>query len=627
MISPTPKVKPPKQPQRNTKPPRDWKIIDGIAFDSAWPDVTCILGLFRFAPQLEQDPFSWPFPQDDPKRSYTGTGRYQHFRQFCQLAFPHTFEFQDWSARATEDFCSNEQTAICGCTTSSKSTSAGLYGLTFYLCNTAQTAVIIVSNTIKGAKMRIWKSVSAYFSEFVRKTGYNESRMLGSPVPSICPLLANSQRDEGHGIHIIGVGEGDLETQINKVKGFHAKRILLIGDETDSITQAVPDSRANLRSGTKEFQCIWLGNRPSMFNPLGKLMEPSPGKPVTVSHKSWLSTTGVKCLRFDAWDSPNLRDNNKWTGIVRQCDIDSAVRDAGSPNAPIIWIMYRGLEPPEGADNTICSEAMISRFRCRDKVKWHSSFITSAMLDPGFGGDPCIYRTFKRGLSLNLEETDHSLLKLRVMLDEVIQIPINADDPNNPAEYQIARKVQELNQSRSIPPDEFVIASTGTGRGAAAVLKREYSQLIHTCEEGGAPSDSITSDQDPTPAKERYDRRITELCFSIKLFIEADMIRGLDEKTAAQLCSRLHDLKGRKISVEKKEDMKSRGIPSPNEMDALAAGIDLLRQEKQINAAIVTTTTQAATQSFEKAARELDFDSDENSYSDSYALESEDAMF
>ena len=45
---------------------------------------------------------------------------------------------------------------------------------------------------------------------------------------------------------------------------------------------------------------------PSLFNPLGKMMQPELGKPVTLAHKEWTAHGGVFCLRFDAFDSPNF---------------------------------------------------------------------------------------------------------------------------------------------------------------------------------------------------------------------------------------------------------------------------------------------------------------------------------
>ncbi len=569
------------------------RTIDGVRFPDFWPDITCLLWLFRNAPTLSKNPFAWSCfgqPADQP---WTGTGRFKYAKIIDQAYFQKSFEYHDWSEAATDSFCSYEQTAITGCGGSSKSTSAGAYAWKFYQCDPLRTAVLIASTTYAAAKKRIWKNVSGFYSDFCRQTGYRQSTMVGNPAPSICPLREDAhgvmKRDTAYGIHVIAVAQGELQKGIDSMKGFHPERLLFIADEVDACSPALIDVQDNLRIGCEEYQAIWLGNDPSLFNPLGKLMEPGKGQTITLGHKDWTSTQGIHCLRFDGYDSPNIRDNNKWKGIIRQQDIDAITRNGVQANTPMAWIMVRGLHPPEGSDDTVVSEAMLLRFHTSERVTWQRGYTLSASLDPGFGGDPCSYRTFKRGLDVSGIT--------RVEIDEVIEIPIVANDPGNPAEYQIAHKVMELSKARSIPPEEFIAGTTGIGRGVGAVLQREWSPRVNLCEEGGACSDLIVSEETPRPAKELYDRRVTELWFSIREFVEADMIRNLDPATAIQLQGRKHETKGtgagKRISLEKKTDMKDRGLSSPNEADALAFYIDLLRS-KGVNASVSSPVKEAA---------------------------------
>lgn len=593
------------------------KIIDGVFFPQEWPDLACLFWMFKHAPTLQQRDVVWSIDDkpviEVPLGTYTGLGRFTYSKLIAQMLFPKMMEWHDWSERAVQTFCENEQTAISGCGGSSKSTSGGLYGWQFYQCDPLNSAVLIVSTTLDSAKKRIWKNINIFYSEFVRLTGCKDSSIVGNPRPSICPLIKTSgefKRDTALGLHVIAVAKGELEKGIASMKGFHPRRLLIITDEADSVSQAVVDVRANLRIGTEEFQTIDLGNDPQLFNPLGQQMEPEKGKMVGLEHTEWTSITGIKCLRFDGYDSPNIRDENKWTGIIRQSDINKITKNGEHADSAMAYIMVRGIHPPEGADETVISQATIARFNCKDRVTWSRGFIVSAMCDSGFGGDPCIYRTFKRGNDISGV--------FRVELDERIEIPIVASDKLNPAEYQLAQKCKELSLARSIPPEEFIIGSTGTGRGAAAVLQREWSPRIQTVDEGGACSDMIVSDEDPRPAKEIYDRKVTELWFSIREFIEADIIRNLDDQTALQLCQRKHSPKGtgqgKRISLEKKDDMKARGLSSPNDADALGFGIHLLR-EKGINASVRTSVKAGMSREIEQEAMEHDF---EESYEEAF---------
>lgn len=593
------------------------KIIDGVLFPIDWPDLVCLFWLFKHSPKLQQRDLVWGIEGkpaiEVPLGSYTGLGRFSYSKSIAQMLFPKLMEWQDWSEKAVQTFCENESTAITGCGGSSKSTSAGLYGWQFYQCDPLNSAVLIVSTTLDSAKKRIWKNINIFYSEFVRMTGDRSSGIVGNPRPSICPLTKQSgemKRDTAVGLHVIAVAKGELEKGIASMKGFHPRRLLIITDEADSVSQAVVDVRANLRIGTEEFQTIDLGNDPQLFNPLGQQMEPSKGRMVGLENIEWTSTSGIKCLRFDGYDSPNIRDNNKWTGIIRQSDINKITKNGEHAETAMAYIMVRGIHPPEGADETVISQAAIARFNCKDRVTWQHGFIISGMVDPGYGGDPCIYRTFKRGF-------DTSGL-FRVEMDEVIEIPIVVNDPLNPPEYQIAQKSMELSKARTIPPEEFVIGVAGRGAGTASVLQREWSPRIQTCDEGGACSDMIVSEEDPRPAKEIYDRRVTELWFSIREFIEADMLRNLDDATVLQLCQRKHAPKGggqgKRTSLEKKTDMKDRGVPSPNEADALGFGINMLR-EKGINASVKSPVKSQANQALQSEEAQHDFT---ESYEESY---------
>ena len=94
------------------------------------------------------------------------------------------------------------------------------------------------------------------------------------------------------------------------------------------------------------------------------------------------------------------------------------------------------------------------------------------------------------------------------------------------------------------------------------------------------------------------------------------MIRNLDRKTANQLCSRTYEDKGsgggRKDSIQKKDEM----LHSPNEADALAFYLHLLR-EKGIYSKLEGQAVTQNRQEFTKVVEGYDWDADtENTYQD-----------
>lgn len=541
--------------------------------------------------------------------AYCGLGRAAHCRQLSDILHL-SFEWHSFSEKAITAFSENREIAICGGGGTAKSTSAGLYGFFFWLCGIECTAVLPISTSIDAASRRIWANISKYYSEACKVLGggIEDSVMLGRPKPHVRTF----QKDWMHGIFVIPVALGELQKGINSLKGFHPRRLLLIGDETDAISQAVPDVTANLQIGTEEFQAIWLGNLPSSFNPLGGIMEPAPGKTVTEAcGKEWTSTSGVKCLRFDGTDSPNITDGNKWTGITRQEDIDAIV-NKWTANSLHYWTMVKGLPAPAGVCNTVIAESLIVQFNCYDSVIWFRETVVSCLLDPAFGGDRCTIRLMKRGL-------EAETMKMRIMFSEPVIIPIDVASVV-PPEYQILEFVSRFCGANGVRGDEFIIDGTGTGRGSAAVLQREWNPNILVCNFGGSATDRIVSEEDPRPASDIYDRFITELYFSFREFVQANMIRGLDKGTAKELCQREFDIKGKKMSVKTKAELKAHGFPSPDLADNAVLGTELLRR-KGIFPSIQTSVKRESSRSWDREVEEQDFDAHDDTYLPDFEVE------
>lgn len=582
-------------------------IVSGVSLPDNLSEFHQQLFLFYYGNDLAEFPYHRPTMDGKwfkVKNPYEGEGRFEHFKNLVQRCFPKSFEWHDWSEKAARAFCANKNVAICGCGGSGKSTTAAMYALFWWLCAVQDSAVLIASTTIDSAKKRIWKNIRQYYTELCKKFPegkLGETCLIGNPRPCI----RSTKSDTAHGIYVVAVALGEVEKGVEALKGFHPKRLMMIGDETDSIGQAVVDVGVNQEIGTIEYQTIWLGNDPSLFNPLGKMMAPEIGKPVTIGHTEWTSTTGAKCLRFDAFDSPNIKDNDKWSGIVRKKDIDGAVAKFGQ-NHPQVWIMMRGIHPPEGADDTVLSEALFLRNNCQLGVTWKRSFKTIAMLDPAFGGDRCIFRTLDYGQDMQGAT--------KVLVGAPITIQIDASDTKNPPEYQIAYKVKNMCLARGIPPQDFILDATGTGRGVKNVILVEWSPNINFCEFGGTPSTMPVSDEDTMPANEAYDRKVSELWYTFRVFVEAGMIRGLDPETAMEFCSRKFEVKNRKRAVEQKQDMKLRGAPSPDLADCLVTGIHLLR-ERGVNATVMSDVKEQNVADWGAKMKEHDIDGRDNLYS------------
>lgn len=611
---------------------RPTRIVHGVTFPADWTDPRCVLWLYLFGPKLSQDPFWRPDVEGVPEsytidgnpsaRPYTGMGRFQHVQELTAMFMPKAFEWHDWSKLVVRTACENSKMAASGSGTSGKSTDLGLESFWFWAAAPTETAVILVSTTLESAKKRIWKEVSRFYNAFSTAVGgYRDATIGSSPRPYISPLRADpgsrfKKRDEAHGIYVSALQKkADVEQEMEFIKGFHPRRIRVVVDEMDSLRQHGKALHKvfneNLASGTTEASFVVLGNDPSLFNELGEIMQREWGQPIIEADKEWTSVHGFACLRLDAWDSPNIRDKGKWTGLIRQQDIDRITANGTKMNTPGVYVQLKGLHPPEGTEDTLLSEPMLVRFRCRDEVEWAHDYVACGAIDPSHGGDNCTIRRFDYGLDVSG--------KMRIHFWPPKHLTIVANQRDNPEEYQVADQAKAFCFHHGIKPQNFIGDNTGTAGGCMAVLRRQWSPLVEECSFAGAPSDMLVSDEDPVPGKDRYDRRVTELCFAFREFVQADMVRGLDNVTAAQACSRLYELVKKKTKIERKEEMKARGLSSPDELDCTVAGIDLLRR-KGIMPVVMTPTKEAASADWEREIEENDFDAGPV-YEDEYAVE------
>lgn len=583
------------------------KCFYGVDFPNTkdWPDIACHLWLFRFGNRLKADPEWRPAIWRDVvwkgaepgARGYTGEGRYQHCRFMTERLLKDDFQFHDWSEKALQTFCEKKYSVVRGCSGSSKSTSAALYGHFFFRCAPLHTAVLCVSTSIDGARRRLWREASRFYAGLCKTVGPDGSRQLESPRPAIYA----AEKDGAHIYGIVAVGKGTEAEGIRTLKGFHPKRILLILDEADSIPQDLVDVfDLNLQVGTTEAQLIALGNDPSPFNTLGRLCD--------VEHEprdadEWEPRADTRVLTFNGFKSPNIRDGGIWKGIFDQKNLDDILskHPAGSR---YVDIFVRGRYNPDGADDVVIPESMFLKFKCRETaVIWREEPEHCSMLDPAFGGDRCVWRPMDVGFDVAGTR--------RVLFGAPVLIPITGDDPGNPAEYQIAKKVQELNKLGGVAPGNFILDCTGTGRGTKSVMLREYSTEIRGCEFGGSASDRRVSEVNDKKCNEEYDRRVTELYFSFREFVEAGMIRGLDLETCREFSGRTFKMKGsgvgKRYSILTKQEFKDLGNLSPDLADAAVLGSELLRL-KGIVPAFVGTLPARRQENWERVVSRYDLD-------------------
>jgi hypothetical protein len=192
--------------------------------------------------------------------------------------------------------------------------------------------------------------------------------------------------------------------------------------------------------------------------------------------------------------------------------------------------------------------------------------IAVAGLDPSWGNDQCLLTFGLMGMLPN------GLYGVQVTEYMNVPIDVQAKDEDGkkiPPDYQIGARVKSECQARGVPAENLGVMAGGNP-GVIGHLQVNFGEIF-TIQEGGAPSDLPASITDTRPAKEVYDRAVTENYFLLRSLVEGEQLKGLYEEAVNQLCSRIYNeaRSTRKISIEKKDDFKPRYGRSPDNAESI----------------------------------------------------------
>ena len=509
-----------------------------------------------------------------------GLGTFNHFVNVTKMVWP-KMSWNPWLEAQVESLCEHDYVGWAGCGASGKTFGATLFATVWWLANPSKTTVVLTSTTAKMIRKRMW----ANLQELVRKSRGFPGNMVDSKMS-----LQAIKGDDRHSISAIAVAEGNTSKAVANIQGIHAERVMVIIDEATDTPEAAFEACTNLSKGCREFKMLVIGNPASKYDPHGRFCTPAKGwRSVTIEDQHWLTERGM-CRRFDGMKSPNISEGRtKYPYLITHDQVLSAMRHEGE-QSPTFWKYTRGFWSPDGMVKTVLSESIIETYTPTRKLVFTTSVQVVAGLDPGFGGDRCVLRFAKVGTAND---------KVSILFGDVIHISPNAQ-LTEPVHYQIANRVKEECSQRGVPPDKFALDSSGEGGGLADILTREWG-VVHRVEFGGSASTIPVSDEDSRPCNEAYDRKVTELWFSMRKWVVEERVGGMDIETLQEFCARMFDDSKRKISVETKTVMKQRTGKSPDLADAAVVLLDLVRKT-----AVLEPRATKVDKVWEKLVREAD---------------------
>jgi len=509
-----------------------------------------------------------------------GLGTFNHFVNVSKMVWP-KMSWNPWLEAQVESLCEHDYVGWAGCGASGKTFGATLFATVWWLANPSKTTVVLTSTTAKMIRKRMW----ANLQELVRKSRGFPGNMVDSKMS-----LQAIKGDDRHSISAIAVAEGNTSKAVANIQGIHAERVMVIIDEATDTPEAAFEACTNLSKGCREFKMLVIGNPASKYDPHGRFCTPAKGwRSVTIEDQHWLTERGM-CRRFDGMKSPNISEGRtKYPYLITHDQVLSAMRHEGE-QSPTFWKYTRGFWSPDGMVKTVLSESIIETYTPTRKLVFTTNVQVVASLDPGFGGDRCVLRFAKVGTAND---------KVSILFGDVIHISPNAQ-LTEPVHYQIANRVKEECSQRGVPPDKFALDSSGEGGGLADILTREWG-VVHRVEFGGSASTIPVSDEDSRPCNEAYDRKVTELWFSMRKWVVEERVGGMDMETLQEFCARMFDDSKRKISVETKTVMKQRTGKSPDLADAAVVLLDLVRKT-----AVLEPRATKVDKVWEKLVREAD---------------------
>lgn len=531
-----------------------------------------------------------------------GNGLFWHWQRAKRLIWPE-HEQHRWDDLRTKCFLENVYIGEMGCAAGGKSDSAACNFLLWWYLEPSHTTVLISSTDIPSLELRVWGMVKKYHRTGKERWPWLPGYLIeGKRMITLDPRQdCEEGRDFRNGIIAIPCKKGSAFVGIGSYVGIHNKRVGLLGDEMNLMPRAFLDSTSNL-SKAEVFKMQGLGNPNETTNAHGALCEPAAelggwegGIDQTPKTKTWKTRmpNGI-CIQTPGTDSPNMDfpadQPPRYPFLITRQQIENDAQIWGKDD----WhyaMMILGAMPKNQGSRRVITRGMCERGRALEQPIWRDSRRTRvAFLDAaykGVGGDRCVFGELQFGYEAEpLPEpgkpifvlTNHDLdrpgERQIIALVDLLIIPISADKGAEEPEDQIVKFVMAQCDNRAIVPENFFF-DAGMRTSLVTAFARLWSANVESLDSMGRPDDRQVSANIPVMCSDYYSNRVTQFWYDVRHCIEAQQFRGLTEDAMREGCIReFKQVKGNKIEVETKADMKVKSGRSPDLFDAIAYGLN-----------------------------------------------------
>lgn len=517
-----------------------------------------------------------------------GEGLPFHVKEFMKMAWP-DMDWHRWTELLVDEFLQSPgRTATFGPSSSSKSFSFSRAALTMFYGRPKGTTVLISSTTLDSLKRRIWDYVVQSHREAKKRFPW----LPGSLIESKLMLLADASTEDGRSFKdgIVGVAcrKSGAWTGLQEYVGTKNEVVILVCDEANFMVSGFLESLANLESNERCYAAV-MGNLPDTNNPLASAAEPKFGwESLPDTDKTRVYETKWKhgrAIQLIGMDSPNLdfpEGKEPFKNLIGRRYIEQCAQNYGRESDKFA-MFASGKIPRSSMNRTVFTKAQAIKFSAMESIRWSHHPITKGYgLDvaySGVGGDRTVGFPFMFGKDIDS--------KFRLWIGPIKVYAGSSSAQKSHAEA-IAEDLRLECETYGVNPEH--VFYDGTGRSEFTIsVARSWSSKVVPIEFGGPATDRpcFTGEKhlhgdlqgERKTCRETFDRFVSELWFAAGYAIVSDQMRGLAEEAVDEGCQRKWEIvRGAKQSIETKDDMKERGLRSPDIFDAVVCCVEGARR-------------------------------------------------
>lgn len=501
------------------------------------------------------------------ERLKTGHPREFHFRNAFNIVWP-KFQWNEWCELMMWAWCNYRVVCVIGHTRASKSYFFAYLCLLDYLGGAPMTATTLTTTKFDALKTRMW-------GDMMRAIEAIEHPALAAVIQKLFKITNTSNEmkfasaTSSHAddkFMIQGVATDSADKTAGKIRGQHADRRRIIGDEAQDIAPAIYKAIANAISAP-DFVGGLLSNPVEKLSEFGNWCKPKNGwDSIHDTDLFWeTETPGGVCLHFDGLQSPNIKAGKTLFPFLLTQEYVDFIRTKYGEDSLEWWMFVRGFFPPDGIVARVWPNATLDKARAELNFDFPPQPVAS--LDPAYEHDDCV-------LTLGLLGRRRDARPCLCLTRQVkIKVTSSAEETKD---MQIAREVMRLCLEAQVIPDNYIQDTTGNGRSVYALLHNMWSKKIQKCEYGGSPTERPLRLNEQKPASEQVKYFVDELWFRAS-YLAADGLlcgfKNLDERGQEDLGARRYTIRqagDHKVMVmETKDELKKRLGRSPDYGDSL----------------------------------------------------------